>query len=502
MTLKKNIIITDIGSTTTKAILLQKSESRYRIVAQSSSFTTVEKPNEDVNIGIYNSLKKLESQTNLKIIDSDSSHNLKICDEYTYLTTSSAGGGLQILVIGLTHVDSASSAKRVVYGAGGVVVNALSIDDDRTYLERLQILNTSRPDIILFCGGIDGGAANGVYRLGINLKQANIRQKFTENGNIPLVYAGNKDAQSFVKSSLSDKFSLHIIDNIRPTIREEKIEHAKDVIHDLFLNNVMEIAPGYSFVKKIVEADILPTPVGVLNTIKLLGEKFNKILAFDMGGATTDVYTYIQGEHKRSVCANYGMSYSAGNILLDSNYDNDFEPYIMAILGIKSKKKTKFTQENHKSLGSSVSYVGTRSSKRILSKESNPCLVEERNSSEILHAVQNDRIIIQNDNEFSKLTLYKEYFLNYIGNKVLYPDYNPKNDFELYIEHILAIKGIKLSINTHFENHYRTRATYFDQLANYVQNLKYYYYKIISNSYKSISKPISTGSLYYPLYRH
>ena len=65
--MKNNIIITDIGSTTTKAILLKKIDSSYQFVDYTTAYTTVEKPYEDVKIGILNSIKKHFDDVQIKL---------------------------------------------------------------------------------------------------------------------------------------------------------------------------------------------------------------------------------------------------------------------------------------------------------------------------------------------------------------------------------------------------------------------------------------------------
>jgi len=383
--LKDNIIITDIGSTTTKALLLRKTQGSYKFVDYATAYTTVEKPYEDVKIGIVNALKALESKLGCEIVHNHSLDTLN--SDYTYLSTSSAGGGLQILVVGLTKKDSVKSATRVVQGAGGVLLDALSVDDGKSSFEKLQVMNKAHPDIILFCGGVNGGALFSIYRLAEILRIANIKQKFSEKLNIPLVYAGNIEAIDFLTLVFRDKYDLHITSNLRPSMVGENLDPAKVKVHDLFLENVMEQAPGYSEVKKITSADIIPTPSGVLNSLKILGKRHNKVIAFDMGGATTDVYTHIYDVHNRSVSANIGMSYSIGNILALADYEGDFQLFLQNNLSIN----------------------------------------------------------------------IKDYFLNYIGNKVLYPDFNPSTDLDKFLEHIVAISGIKMSVQQHFDNHYKVK---------------------------------------------
>ena len=389
-----HIIITDIGSTTTKALLIQKNNSSFRFVDYQVASTTVERPYEDVKIGIYDSIKQLEARHNITILTEFSSPTkLEFAEDILYLTTSSAGGGLQILVIGLLKADSTSSAERAAYGVGGVIIESLAINDKHTMQEKLQILNKSHPDIILFCGGTDGGATHNVYRLAEMIKLGNITQKFSESSHVPLVFAGNHDTTDYINKVFSEKFDLHIVPNVKPSLETENLEPAKEKIHELFLNNVMEQAPGYSQIKKIVNFDILPTPSAVLRTIKLLGMQFGNVIAFDIGGATTDVYTNLEGAFNRSVSGNFGMSYSIGNVLSESDFKADIEQYLL-----------------HYSID-------------------------------------------------------KDYFFNYVGNKILYPTTNPANDTDQYIEHVLAIASIRMSMKQHIFMHYQTRnKTFFDRL--------------------------------------
>lgn len=390
-------LITDIGSTTTKAILIEKVGEKYQLKAINSSATSVEKPNEDVKIGIYNAVKKLEIESNCSLLKHDSSpDHINFNDDIAYLSTSSAGGGLQILVIGLTKADSASSAERAAFGVGGVLLDTIAIDDGRSNLEKMRLFNQLHPDIILFCGGVDGGALFSVFRLAELLKISKPKKKFAlpstslisnPEQKIPLVFAGNQDAVEFIKTVFNDKFQLEIVENLRPTMTNENLKPASEKIHDLFMNNVMEQAPGYSQVKKCVSDPIIPTPKGVLNLLSLLAKANDhcNILSFDIGGATTDFFSNINGDFFRTVSANYGMSYSIGNVLADSNQENLIN-YLHSLIGNKNSE---------------------------------------------------------------------EYLFNYIANKILHPEHNPKNEFEIFAEHITAIQAIKLSKTQHMKMHFK-----------------------------------------------
>jgi len=321
---KTNIVITDVGSTTTKALLLKRIDNEFKLSGFYNAATTVEKPFEDVKIGIFHAVKELEKRSNTNLLEPNSNEKeIKFNDETLYLTTSSAGGGLQILVIGLTLFDSASSGKRTAFGAGGVILDTFAIDDKRSSLEQMQAMGVLHPDIILMCGGIDGGAISPILRLGEILQLANPSPKFGEETKIPLVFSGNIEARSFIAGLFGNRFNLFITPNLRPTLTEENLEPAREKIHQLFMDNVMEQAPGYSLLKKVVSDEIIPTPMSVITSLQLISEELNNnVMAVDIGGATTDIFSNILGEYFRTVSANYGMSYSISNVLKDAGYSN------------------------------------------------------------------------------------------------------------------------------------------------------------------------------------
>ena len=56
------IVATDCGSTTTKAILIEKKPEGYRQTFRGEAPTTVEAPFEDVTKGVLNSVQELEAK--------------------------------------------------------------------------------------------------------------------------------------------------------------------------------------------------------------------------------------------------------------------------------------------------------------------------------------------------------------------------------------------------------------------------------------------------------
>ena len=145
----KVILATDCGSTTTKAILIEYINNEYRLTFRGESPTTVEAPFEDVTKGVINSIVELEELSKKKILEenniiSPSSDNTGID---MYISTSSAGGGLQLMVAGVVKSMTGESAERAALGAGAIVMDILASNDGRLYHEKVKRIRELRPDM-------------------------------------------------------------------------------------------------------------------------------------------------------------------------------------------------------------------------------------------------------------------------------------------------------------------------------------------------------------------
>lgn len=304
------VLITDIGSTTTKALLIKTTPGGTLLEKSVCVPTTVEKPREDVRIGVLAAVAELEKRAGIRLTNESGEFTIP------YLTTSSAGGGLQILVFGLTSVETGRVAEVAAYGAGGVILGTMTIDDEIAAVDKMRLMRDLHPDLILMAGGFNGGAIANVVNLAELLTLADPQPKFRQNMKIPLVFCGNVEAREFVKNVLEDTFDVYVVDNVRPSGMEVNLGPAKDRVLRLFMDNVMERAPGYPDLKKMTSADIIPTPAAVENILRLYGGTLSEnVLMMDMGGATTDIFSNILGKYHRTVAANIGMSYSMSNVL-------------------------------------------------------------------------------------------------------------------------------------------------------------------------------------------
>lgn len=330
----RRILATDCGSTTTKAILIERGADGFRLIARGEAPTTVEAPFDDVTIGVLNAMRELEEVTGRTLLAENkvllrssfashpSSHDNDAGADL-YVSTSSAGGGLQMMVMGVVKTMTAESAQRAALGAGAIVMDVIAIDDGRKDYERIQRIRSLRPDMVLLAGGTDGGTVTHVVELAELLVAADPKPRLGIGFRLPVIFAGNKDARDAIRQLLADRFDLRIVDNIRPTLERENLAPAREAIHELFLEHVMQQAPGYNKLTTWVSAPIMPTPMAVGKLVEEVARQYGlNVLAVDIGGATTDVFSVFGGVFNRTVSANLGMSYSIGNVLAEAGVEN------------------------------------------------------------------------------------------------------------------------------------------------------------------------------------
>ena len=247
----KVIVATDCGSTTTKAIMIEEVDGVFRQTFRGEAPTTVEEPFANVTVGVVNSVTELQDLSGRRLFADDGTiirrsapSDPEGCD--IYISTSSAGGGLQMMVAGVVREMTAASAKRAALGAGAIVMDVISSNDKRRPHEQIQRIRELRPDMILLSGGTDGGNTTQVIQLAELVAPAKPRPRFGSEYQLPIIYAGNKDAQPNIRSTFeTGGFDLSLVDNLRPSMEQENLGPARDRIHDVFLEHVMAHAPGY-----------------------------------------------------------------------------------------------------------------------------------------------------------------------------------------------------------------------------------------------------------------
>ncbi len=303
----------DFGSTYTKLTAIDNKEPL--ILATASAFTTIET---DIMQGFNAALLDLE-----KKIGKIGYDQLLCC--------SSAGGGLKMIALGLVPELTAKAAKLAASSAGAKVVKTYAFEISREEQNEIADIN---PDLVLLCGGTNGGNKEVII--------ANARKLCDIRRNFSIIAAGNKSASDELETIFNHSGKDYVITkNVMPLFNKLDIEPAKKCIQDLFIKKIID-AKGLSGIQQIASTEIIPTPLAVLTACELLSKGTKKtpgignLMAIDLGGATTDVYSMTDGqpalEHilvkglpepfsKRTVEGDLGMRYSLNSLLEEINIE-------------------------------------------------------------------------------------------------------------------------------------------------------------------------------------
>ena len=317
------ILLIDFGSTYTK--LTAVDVEGETLLGTAAAYTTVQT---DINDGLNEGLRLLEEKTG------------KLTYEKCY-ACSSAAGGLRMVTSGLVPELTGEAAKLASLGAGAKVVGiyAFQLTEDD-----IEDIRDAKPDIFLLVGGTDGGNTECILH---NAKMlASMKPEF------PIVIAGNRTAARQCQRIL-EGCEVYVCPNVMPKFGVLQVEPTQKQIREIFLNRIVQ-AKGLSKAAELLSDIMMPTPAAVLQAMDLLAQGcegemgIGELIAVDVGGATTDVYSIADGmpEHmstvfkglpepysKRTVEGDIGMRYSIRGIVESAGIDR-----IAQISGLSKQK--------------------------------------------------------------------------------------------------------------------------------------------------------------------
>ncbi|WP_295940008.1 methylaspartate mutase accessory protein GlmL [uncultured Alistipes sp.] len=304
----------DFGSTYTKLAAIDAGSGV--VVATANAFTTIET---DIMEGYRHALCILEDRVGRIRYD-------------RILCCSSAGGGLKMVSLGLVPALTAKAAKMAAASAGAKVVKTYSFEISKKEQQEIYDIN---PDLVLLCGGTDGGNKDVIV--------ANARKLCGIDRNFTVVVAGNKSAADEVSGIFDAADTDYVVtDNVMPSFNQLDINPAKSAIREVFIRKIID-AKGLSGVQAMADNEIMPTPLAVMAGCELLSRGTRKepgigdFMAIDLGGATTDVYSMSEGLpswdsvvikglpepfSKRTVEGDLGMRYSLKSLLDELHPDS------------------------------------------------------------------------------------------------------------------------------------------------------------------------------------
>lgn len=300
-------LLLDVGSTFTKGLVVDT--DNVAILGTAQAPTTAQT---DIAEGIEAVKAKLAA-----VLKAHPLSGIRAC--------SSAKGGLKMIAVGLVPDLTLKAATMACTSAGAKLVGTYSFT---LSIKEVEAIGQTECDVLLLAGGTDGGNRDVIL--------ANAKALCTLAPRFPIVYAGNKAAaDEAVACLIQAGFSVRIADNVMPSTGILQVESARDAIRTIFLDTIVK-AKGLSKIASVVDQVIQPTPSSVLEALTLLAmgtpnqPGWGDLMAVDIGGATTDVYTMHQrlpvAENtmvrglpdpliKRTVEGDLGVRFNAGSVI-------------------------------------------------------------------------------------------------------------------------------------------------------------------------------------------
>jgi len=284
---KKEKLLIDIGST------------YFKVCSQ----TNIEQHFRDFNKSILDDLTHKCGQS----IERFDKKDIHIC--------SSANGGLNTLIIGITNSFSLKYATNIAFNSGINIIDTILFQNIEEYSIPSDLI-----DVVIIVGGIDSNNDNfseHLYSYLDKLKYSNV------------VFVGSKLDKPAIIENIENVVVLPNIIDDRLHIVEESLKAYLTNLYQQDIEGKEDIKDLYS----ITDNQIFSTPYIVNKTLPFIDTKYsvvNPFVLLDIGGATTDIH--------------YSKDLVDENIVTENEYDR----LVFKKLGVyKSKQSLIFAAKSN-----------------------------------------------------------------------------------------------------------------------------------------------------------
>ena len=281
-----SILAVDFGSVNTRALLFDKVDGRYQMVAGGAGRTTIGSPTDDAQAGLASILQEMSEATGRRFFDQAGGIIRPEQDDRVgvdcFLTTTSAGQALRAVLVGLYPQVSIAAARRAIAPFYIDAVAEAHLEDGLGAKGRLNRIIHSRPQIIVITGGTDGGARTVLLEMLALVREA---ASLMPQGSKPAVlYAGNSSLAASAREMLSQQVEVMIAPNIRQQGREA-LEPAQSVLGRYF-DSVKRHSKGFQRIALASDSGIVPTARPVETMTAFFSRLLDRdVLTIDVGSA-------------------------------------------------------------------------------------------------------------------------------------------------------------------------------------------------------------------------
>ncbi len=320
------LLAVDVGSVNTRASLFDVVNGHYRLVASGRAPSTAGAPIFDISEGVRMSLDRIKNITGRQLVDESETLIIPTTKEGAgvdvFIATATGGPRVRAVLVGLMPGVSMRSVRNLATSSYLEIVGEISLMDRRREEEQIDVILSTRPDLILIAGGTDGGASESVLRL---VDVVGIAARLIPDTERPrIVYAGNQELGAAVMERFGDRLSVTLTPNVRPSLEREELSPA----HQSLAQTIAEIRAsrisGFHELKQWTSDNLMLTADAFSRVVRYLSQIYSPekgVLGIDLGASQTTVAAAFDGDLRVSVQSDLGMGSSLPMILKQSNLD-------------------------------------------------------------------------------------------------------------------------------------------------------------------------------------
>mgnify|MGYP002713137745 CR=1 FL=1 len=324
-----SVLAIDVGASTTRAMLFDVVEGRYRFVAVGQAPSSIDAPVNDVLIGVGDAITQLEAITGRTFIDSQTNSIISSIqpdgsgvDAIT--ATISAGPPLRAVVAGLLADVSLVSAKNLAASTYARVVETISLNDTRPAEEQIDAILRANPDLIIIAGGTDGGASNSLQSV---IEVIGLAAYLMPKDRKPtVIFAGNKKMDDEVRELLAPMSkSLHTAPNIRPAIENEDLLAARKELARAVVEIRKTQLEGVDDIDMWSGGHLLPSVFTEGRIVHLLSKLYGEgkaVLSVNLGASAATITAGFGDRLFSRAYPEFGMGSSVAEVLEHSSTEN------------------------------------------------------------------------------------------------------------------------------------------------------------------------------------
>jgi hypothetical protein len=336
------VLIAEIGSIITRVTLVDTVDGETRVIGRAETTSSVEPPVNDGLYAILVAVAQISEATGRQLLR-DGQLMMPQTSERDginhVLVTTSAAGELRLVITAIARDVSARSALHASRATYATVLQTVTLDDNVGHVtapgemswieQQVQLLLQLNPDTVMITGGLEQGAIDAVNRLahivGLTSQRVVVDAFGLQSQSVkarPVIYAGNSSARERVIEALSDKAEIFVVDNVRPSLEQERLEGARQELTRLYDRLVLPKLPGMSSIRRLTRVPVNTVCHGQGLITRFLAERAQRgIVSIDIGSASSSVFYAAPGRYHPAVLGATGTGYGIATVLANQGLE-------------------------------------------------------------------------------------------------------------------------------------------------------------------------------------